>query len=153
MKKQNMHNLFMCFYNWLKWKEYTAFCITLIDWWLYLFYFCDFVGERKEGKANHIAIILDKGEKLMGACFGRWYNQINYDHKLIHFSHLSKIDTGWDHPPNISSRENLSAPSLRKLHPKTPSSHLSISQVCWAAGNIMALAVANVHKNNSNSIS
>ena len=23
----------MCFYYWLKWKSYTNFCITLIEWW------------------------------------------------------------------------------------------------------------------------
>jgi hypothetical protein len=31
MNKNNIRNIFMCFYNWLKWKDYTNFCITLID--------------------------------------------------------------------------------------------------------------------------
>lgn len=32
LHKTNMHQIFNCFYYWLKWKEYTTFCITLIDW-------------------------------------------------------------------------------------------------------------------------
>lgn len=30
MKKENMNRIFECFYNWLKIKQYTSYCITLI---------------------------------------------------------------------------------------------------------------------------
>ena len=30
MEKENMTKIFLTFYNWLKWKNYTQFCITLI---------------------------------------------------------------------------------------------------------------------------
>ena len=30
MKEINMTKIFLCFYNWLKWKNYTQYCITLI---------------------------------------------------------------------------------------------------------------------------
>lgn len=30
MKEINMTKVFVCFYNWLKWKNYTQYCITLI---------------------------------------------------------------------------------------------------------------------------
>lgn len=30
MAEQNMTRVFLCFYNWLKWKDYTQYCITLI---------------------------------------------------------------------------------------------------------------------------
>ena len=30
LKEINMTKIFICFYNWLKWKNYTQYCITLI---------------------------------------------------------------------------------------------------------------------------
>ncbi len=30
VKEENMNKVFLCFYNWLKWKNYTQYCITLI---------------------------------------------------------------------------------------------------------------------------
>lgn len=30
MNEANMTRIFVCFYNWLKWKNYTQYCITLI---------------------------------------------------------------------------------------------------------------------------
>ena len=30
MNKENVTKVFLSFYNWLKWKNYTGFCITLI---------------------------------------------------------------------------------------------------------------------------
>lgn len=31
LQRTSMHQIFLCFYHWLKWKNYTGFCITLID--------------------------------------------------------------------------------------------------------------------------
>lgn len=30
MNEDNMKKVFLYFYNWLKWKNYTQYCITLI---------------------------------------------------------------------------------------------------------------------------
>lgn len=30
MNEENMKKIFLCFYNWLKWKDYTQYVITLL---------------------------------------------------------------------------------------------------------------------------
>ena len=31
MNKNNIRNIFKCFCDWLKWKDYTDYCINVID--------------------------------------------------------------------------------------------------------------------------